>query len=58
MENNSVRKKPIGRPRLRLDYIIKKDVESLNGGPDCPKTLQQIIGKIGGLYMRWDGLNG
>jgi len=34
MDENPVDKRPLGRPRLRWEDIIKRDVEALNGGPD------------------------
>jgi len=34
MDENSVGKRPLGRPRLRWEDMIKKDVEVLNGRTD------------------------
>ena len=33
MDENPVDKRPLGRPRLRWEDMIKRDVETLNGGP-------------------------
>jgi len=34
LTENPKGKRPFGRPRLRWEDVIKKDVEALNGGPD------------------------
>jgi len=34
MEDNSVGKIPLRRPRLRWEDVVRKDVKSLNGGPN------------------------
>lgn len=34
MDENPIGKRPLGRPRMRWEDMIKKDVEALNGGPD------------------------
>lgn len=34
MDENPVGKRILGRPRLRWEDTIKKDVMALNGGPD------------------------
>jgi len=34
MDENPVGKRPLGRTRLRWEDTIKKDVLTLNGGPD------------------------
>lgn len=28
-------RRPLGRPRLRWEDVVTRDVESLNGGSDC-----------------------
>eukprot|EP00102_Acyrthosiphon_pisum_P014323 XP_008184319.1 PREDICTED: zinc finger protein 664-like [Acyrthosiphon pisum] len=34
LTENPKGKRPLGRPRLRWEDLVKRDVESLNGGPD------------------------
>lgn len=53
-EENPERKRPFERSRLRWKDVIKKDVESLNGGSDW----KALIGRIGELGVWRDGVDG
>jgi len=35
IKQNPVGKRPLGRPRMRWEDVIKKDVEQMGGGSNC-----------------------
>jgi len=53
MDENPVGKRPLGRPRLRWEDVIRKDVEALNGGRDWKtRAVDREDWKIGCLDDR------
>lgn len=50
MAENPDGKRPLRRPRLRWNGVVKRDVESLNGRSDW-KEREQLIRRIRGLAV-------
>jgi hypothetical protein len=53
MDENPVGKRPLGRPRLRWEDMIKKDVLALNEGPDMKKRALDRKGWRIGCVTGW-----
>jgi len=52
-DENPVGKRPLGRPRLRWEDVIRKDVKTLNGGRDWKTRAVDREGWRIGCVMGW-----
>jgi len=53
IDENPVGKRPLGRPRLRWEDMIRKNVGALNGGPDWKTRATDGEGWKIGCVMVW-----
>ncbi|VVC34853.1 Hypothetical protein CINCED_3A012399 [Cinara cedri] len=53
MDENPVGKRPLGRPRLRWEDVIRKDEETLNGGRDWRTRAVDREGWWTGCVIWW-----
>ncbi|XP_016662475.1 uncharacterized protein LOC107884580 [Acyrthosiphon pisum] len=53
LEQNPVGKRPLGRPKLRWEDVVKKDVEDLGGGANWKNLAMDRVGWRIGCETGW-----